>query len=825
MRLQADDVFPGARLASRSAFASAPHPASAPSSREADAPLVLSAREPDRVSRIAAGCVLAVSLLFFMLLAPNAKLPLPPYPIFIPLNQTVLVVNDLLTAMLLFAQLRVTRSRATLVLACGYVFSALMAIVHLLTFPGVFSPGGLLGGGAQTTGYLFVFWHAGFALFVIGYALSRRHAMASGRGQVRQGAAPAAFAVVLGLVLGLALLATLGNDLFPPMLEAGRYTSTFNVGRYGQWFLVAAAIVVLWRTKPRSILDQWLLVALCAMFIEIALVGIFNGGRYDLGFYSGRVYALLSSCFVLGILFLEQARMYSGLLPARETARSEAELRKNREVLRLAMQGARMGAWSIGLPRGEVWWSAELEQILRQSPCAAGRSVRRLLRCVHREDIRALRGALRSAVERGEDFSCEIRFLLADGEWRWLAVRGQATVDAGGGLSSLFGIAMDIHERRRGEEAVRQIDARFQMLADGIPQLAWMARADGTIYWYNRRWYDYTGSDPASVDHEQWHSTHDPAVLPAVRATWQQCIETGRPFEMVCPLRAADGRYRTFLTRASPFRNADGEVLHWFGTHTDITAQRELELALRTADRRKDEFLATVVHELRNPLSPIRTAVALSRRSAAQPQQLERAWQIVDRQSLHLSRMVDDLMEVARVTQRKVQLRMAPVSILEALQDALEATRPAVEAARHELVLRLPEDPLLSQGDATRITQVFSNLIVNASKFTPPGGTIRVTAERVEDFARVTVRDTGIGIPAEHLHDIFGIFSQVQRTVDKSLGGLGIGLALVRGFVELHGGEVRVSSEGEGRGSEFTVLLPLADRAGTMAAGSAQKAV
>lgn len=769
--------------------------------------LVFSAHTADSRSRRAAAIVLAVSVLVFVGLAPFAKLQLPAVPLFVPIYQSVLIVNDLVTAMLLFMQLQVTRSRALLVLACGYVFTAAMAFVHLLTFPGVFGPAGVLGGGAQTTGYMFVFWHVGFVVLAMAYTVLKS---AEQRGKVPPlPSVPMALAAVLAAVLLLAAVATFGNDLLPPMLEGTRYSSVFNLGRYGQWVLSAIAIVLLWRARPHSLLDQWLLVVLCTWFIEIGLVGIFNAGRYDLGFYAGRLYGLLSSCFILAVLLWEQGRMYAGLLEARETARSEAELKANRDVLRLAMEGGRMGVWSVDLATGRLWCSAELEVIMGVPAGNVGK-LRSAMRRVHRADRGDMLRALRASFQRAEDFAMELRFRQPGGAWRWLALHARPVVGDGALPTGLHGIGMDVTMRRRAEESARQLEAGFQTMADGISQLAWMARPDGWIYWYNRRWYEYTGTTPSDMEGWGWQSVHDPAVLPAVLDGWQRSIRTGEPFEMVFPLRAADGRYRSFLTRVVPFRDEDGNLRHWFGTNTDVTAQLELEAAMRQAERNKDEFLATLAHELRNPLAPIRTAVGLLKMLPSMPPQAQRLGEVLDRQSSHLSRLVEDLLDVSRIANGKVQLRLERVNLVDALKDAIDATRPAIAAAGHEFSVLLPGEPLWARADATRVTQMATNLLVNATKFTPRGGSIRLRACRDGARARIVVTDTGIGIAADEVEAIFGIFTQVAPAQDRG-HGLGIGLALVRGLAELHGGHVQVRSDGPGRGSEFTLSLPLGE--------------
>jgi CheY-like chemotaxis protein/nitrogen-specific signal transduction histidine kinase len=254
-------------------------------------------------------------------------------------------------------------------------------------------------------------------------------------------------------------------------------------------------------------------------------------------------------------------------------------------------------------------------------------------------------------------------------------------------------------------------------------------------------------------------------------------------------------------------------VTSWFGVTTDIQDQKELHHRLREADRRKDEFLATLAHELRNPLAPIRNAVQILKLANPPDPELYHARDMIDRQVRQMTRLVDDLLDVSRITQGKVQLRREPIELADVVRSAVEATRPLIEASAHELTVALPPDPLNLDADPARLAQVIANLLSNAAKYTEKGGHIWLTAavasrERERPEAVVSVRDTGIGIAAEHLPRVFEMFSQMAPALERSQGGLGIGLALVRGLVELHGGRVEAHSDGPGHGSEFVVRLP-----------------
>jgi signal transduction histidine kinase/CheY-like chemotaxis protein len=231
---------------------------------------------------------------------------------------------------------------------------------------------------------------------------------------------------------------------------------------------------------------------------------------------------------------------------------------------------------------------------------------------------------------------------------------------------------------------------------------------------------------------------------------------------------------------------------------------------LRDADQRKDEFLATLGHELRNPLSPLLTSLELLRLSAPDDPKIGRVVGVMQRQASHLVRLVDDLLEVSRITRGLIEVQGEPVELAEVIAAAVETSRPVIEASAHQLIVDVPAEPLTVLGDSVRLTQVFANLLNNAAKYTDPGGTIELTLRHTRHTAFICVRDTGIGIDREHLSSVFDMFTQVSRSDRRTQGGLGIGLTLVRSLVALHGGSVTASSEGRGRGSTFEVRLPLA---------------
>jgi signal transduction histidine kinase/CheY-like chemotaxis protein len=269
--------------------------------------------------------VVLLSLLFFAAAAPFAKLPLKPVWAFIPIYESALIVTDSITALLLFGQFRHSRSRAVLVLGAGYLFSALATVAHGLSFPGLFTPQGLLSAGPQSTAWLYMFWHGGFPLFVVGYGVLRMGASQTMRASIGAGSAiaGACFAVV-AVVAGFALLATFGHDALPPVMAGNHYTPTMIAVVSTVWAAGLLAIVVLWRHRPRSVLDLWLLVVMCAWLLDVALSAMLNAGRFDLGFYSGRLYGLLATSFVLGVLLLENGLLHTRLTQAHAHERRRA---------------------------------------------------------------------------------------------------------------------------------------------------------------------------------------------------------------------------------------------------------------------------------------------------------------------------------------------------------------------------------------------------------------------------------------------------------------------------------------------------------------------
>ncbi len=392
---------------------------------------------------------------------------------------------------------------------------------------------------------------------------------------------------------------------------------------------------------------------------------------------------------------------------------------------------------------------------------------------------------------------------------RWVAAVAYPLKDESGNVREVVLVHEDITARRRAEAALQESEERLRLLADSIPQLAWMARPDGHIFWYNRRWYEYTGTTPEQMEGWGWQSVHDPDVLPKVLEQWKGSIASGEPFDMVFPLKSSDDQFRLFLTRVNPLRDEAGCILYWFGTNTDITEIKRMEAALRDADRRKDEFLATLAHELRNPLAPIRNSLQILKMPRVDAATVQQTRDMMERQVHHLVRLVDDLLDVSRVMRGKIELRREPVELATIVARAVETAQPLIEVQGHQLDISLTPDSLLLDADPVRLAQVIGNLLTNSAKYTEANGNIWLTAARENGQAILKVRDSGIGIGPDMLPHVFELFVQVDHASTKAQGGLGIGLTLVKNLVEMHGGTVDAHSAGPGKGCEFVVRLPL----------------
>ena len=384
-------------------------------------------------------------------------------------------------------------------------------------------------------------------------------------------------------------------------------------------------------------------------------------------------------------------------------------------------------------------------------------------------------------------------------------------------------------ERARVERTLRESEARFRQLADAMPQIVFTAQPDGHVDYYNRRWYEYTGiADVAPSD--SWQKVVTGEWLARVERRWRDALESGKPYEIECPLRRHDGEYRWHLGRAVPIRDDSGRIVRWFGTNTDIHERKQYEQEIQAAhaeakraSRMKDEFLATLSHELRTPLNAILGWAHILQLKAQLPGDLVQGVQVIERNARAQGRIIEDLLDMSAILSGKVRLEESRVDLAELARAAIDTARPTAAAKQIALQVSIEAPEATVRGDVHRLQQVLWNLLSNAIKFTPPGGHVRVSLVRTNGYYELCVSDTGEGIPAEFLPFMFDRFRQADATQARRHGGLGLGLSIVRQLVELHGGTVRAASEGPGRGSAFYIRLPIAAEPAAMEGESARE--
>ncbi len=516
-------------------------------------------------------------------------------------------------------------------------------------------------------------------------------------------------------------------------------------------------------------------------------------------------------------IFDDQRRPVQGVAVAVDiTARKLADmaLEESRRRLLLAHDAAGLGSFDWNIRTDSATWDArarELWGLTAETPV----SLATALSGIHVDDRPAFVDAVNRALkgERDGRYNATYRVTnVQDGKTRWVDSHGQVIFENGLPVR-MVGTKQDISVRLNTETALRKSEERFRELANNIDQVVWTCDASGQPTWFNDRWYEFAGGTFGQMLDFGWKSLVHPDHADRIAARFRECVAAGDVWEEIFPVRSKAGEYRWFLSRAIPIKAGDGSVLRWFGSNTDITAHRQLQDALTEADRRKDEFLAMLAHELRNPVAPILNVAQVLSRQGNSAKNLPGLVSIIQRQATHLARLLDDLLDVARITRGRIELRRTVMRLDDCLALAIETVDPSIRSTRHTLEIeRSPED-LFVNVDKDRLTQCLTNLLDNAVKYSEPGTIIRVKMAVHDRQAVVEVQDSGRGIRPEVLPHIFELFAQGDKTLDRRSGGLGIGLSVCKRLVEMHGGTVTAASEGEGRGATFRLAVPLAERA------------
>ena len=488
--------------------------------------------------------------------------------------------------------------------------------------------------------------------------------------------------------------------------------------------------------------------------------------------------------------------------------RNEEALQDARMRLSAALVAADIGTWTYDLEHDRVYADRNLADIYGVDPvAAAGGPLADFLAAVHPDDVGHARRCIADAIAACDGFECTYRVRGTDGAWRHVLARGKVTRDAAGRPAWLPGVVLDVSRQKRAEEALRASETRFLRLAESNVVGIVRYRMDGTVIDANQAFLDMLGYTREEFERDGLRSS---AITPpewagATAGAMERLRTTGRMENLVKEYFRKDGS-RVSVQMGSV--TLDDPPTEGLAVMVDVTPIKEAQRVLREADRRKDEFLAMLAHELRNPLAPIMAAADFLKVGRPDEDRVRQVTTIIGRQARHMTGLIDDLLDVSRVTRGLITLERTSVALADVVAEAVEQVRPQVKAKNHHLELHLPSDDAQVEGDRKRLVQVFANILGNAAKYTADGGRIDLHVRLEPHGVAVEVADNGIGMTQDLAARAFDLFSQAERSADRSQGGLGIGLALVKSLVELHDGEVSAHSDGPGLGSRFTVVLP-----------------
>jgi len=786
-----------------------------------------------------------VLLLGLAVLIPFAAKPLPKVEGFVTAFDAVISVTDLMTAGLLFAHFSITRSRALRALACGYLFSAAIVVLHGLTFPGVISPTGNLGGSLHTNFRIYLLWHLGLPVALFAYIWLRD------KGRTKAGArTPTEIVATVGVVGLLALVSCIAwLALLPPVDPvAGRWLTAITMS------ICAAALSLLWVFK-RSALDQWLMVVMLAMIVELAITALI-GGRgprmATLGFYTGRLFSLVTSTVVLIALLAETSRLYAGVARANmlvgivnnsRVLSSEIALPKLIErLMKIAIENSgadrgllilRVGDEYLG-QAGARMTGDQIEVALRQEPISRTAYPESLIRHVIRTRERViLDDASKPNLFSGDDYLRDLPSksvlclpLIKQSELTGIlllenARTSHAFTPASVGLLELLAGQAAISL----ENAALYTDLQLQVgLLQHLPVSAWTLTPDGTVDFVNRVWLEFAGQTPDFVQShpEAWMTAVHPEDREMAARIFWEGVHSGQGFASETrSLRAQDGTYRWHLQQAVVLRDLEGKVLKFVGTTTDIDDQKRTEEALRQAQgdlarinrvTTMGELAASLAHELSQPITgAITNANVTLRKLARDKPDLDEVREAV-------TRIVRDGQRAAEILAR-IRSQFQQGALDREMLDVNEINRETIallrdEAVRHNIsvLTELAADLPRIFGDRVQLQQVAMNLIVNSIEAMKGVDGIRelaIKSQRVENGQiLVSFTDTGIGLPPQRSEQIFEPFFTTKSH------GTGMGLRISRSIVESHGGRLWADAS-SGRGATFYLRLPATTAAKT----------
>jgi PAS domain S-box-containing protein len=766
--------------------------------------------------RTAALAVVGVSSILFACAVPFAGVPLTPVPAFVASYQSALAINDLITAVLLFSQFGVLRSQALLLLASGYLFTAAAAVVHALTFPGLFAPAGLLGAGPQTTVWLYMIWHGGFPLLALGYGLLKDR---DGGAKIRGSAGRAILGSVIAVLVAISALAwvvTARHDMLPSLLSEGHYTSTMIGVVSAVWSLSLAALLVLWFRRSHSVIDVWLMVVLCAWLFDIALSAIVNVARFDLGFYAGRIYGLCAASFVLAVLLIDnvglQAQLSRLLVTLRRQAASERDRHSERERLFSAVvESSNDAIITKALDGAITGWNRAAERLFGFSATEAiGNHIDIIVPPDRRAEVREIL----DRIARGEEIEhYETLRLHKDGREVHVSLSVSPIRSSAGEIVGASKIARDISESKMTQKALNQEIEERRRIFETSQDLILVTDTAGNFVQVSPSSMTILGYKPAEmIGHSAVEFIH-PDDLDSTRN------------EMRSARRGHD--MRNFDTR---YVHKDGRavMLTWMGTWSepvrrhffvgrDLTEKHAAEAQFRQAQKMEavGQLTGGIAHDFNNILTVITGTVGILADAVADRPQLAAITKMIDEAADRGASLTKHLLAFAR----KQPLQPREVDVNALILETAKLLQPTL-GEQIEIAPLLAADAWTALVDPSQLTTALLNLTLNARDAMPAGGKLALETNNVYldegyanmhsevtvgNYVMIAVSDTGSGIPAADLEKVFDPFFTTKE-VGK---GTGLGLSMVFGFVKQSNGHIKIYSE-EGHGTTVKVYLPRA---------------
>jgi PAS domain S-box-containing protein len=779
-----------------------------------DGAVFLSTQPATRRDRAPAFAVIGVLSVLFALAVPFARVPLTPIPAFIASQQSALAINDLITAILLYSQFALRRSWAMLVLASAYLFTAAVAIVHGLTFPGLFTPTGLLGAGPQTAVSLDMVWHGVFPLLVIAYALTKE---LDGGPRVPWSTARAVSTSIVAIGAAVAVLTwivTAQHHLLPILLSQGHFTQTMTSVVASLWLLSFIALLVLWSRRPHSVIDVWLMVVLCAWLFDITLAAMLNPARFDLGFYAARIYSLCAASFLLGVLLVDnvarQAKMARLLGALRLKAASDRAHYVERERLFNAVVESSKDAIIANALDGTITaWNKAAEDLFGYS---AAEAIGQNISIIVPPDRRNEMDDIVARIGQGEtiDHHETVR-LHKDGLKVEVSLSISPVRSAAGGIVGASEIARDVTESKRTRSALNREREERQRIFETSQDLILVSDSVGHLIQVSPSVTEILGYRPDEmVGHNGIEFIH-PEDLPGARVEMQ---------------KARKGRLiRSFETR---YIHKDGHAvtLNWMGAWSnaaqrhffigrDLTEKRAAEAQFRQAQKMEaiGQLTGGIAHDFNNILTVITGTISILTDAVADNPELASIARLMDEAAERGAQLTKQLLAFAR----KQPLQPREIDVNALLLESAKLLRPTL-GEQIEISPTLADDAWPALADPNQLSTAILNLALNARDAMPNGGklmfeTLNVSLDEgyanmnndvaVGDYVMIAVTDTGSGIPAALLDKVFDPFFTTKE-VGK---GTGLGLSMVFGFVKQSGGHIKIYSE-QDHGTTVKIYLP-----------------